>query len=99
MNGYEMMAEVYKKELESGNMNETEAKSKIKVMEFLAACSDEEIYFMFDSSAFNEIMKAYVRKAINNSDLGEDKEEIRSTIMNELRYLLSEKKASEVMDY
>ena len=99
MNGYTMLAESYKKLLKEGKVTEEEAKKNIKVMEFLAECSEEEINIMFDSAAFNEIMKAYVRRAINNADLGEEeeKEEIKSKIMNELRWLLSEKTAGEIM--
>lgn len=99
MNGYTMLAESYKKLLQEGKVTEEEAKKNIKVMEFLAECSEEEINIMFDSAAFNEIMKEYVRRAINNADLGEEekKEEIKSKIMNELRWLLSEKTAGEIM--
>lgn len=99
MNGYTMLAESYKKLLHEGKVTEEEAKKNIKVMEFLAECSEEEINIMFDSAAFNEIMKEYVRRAINNADLGEEeeKEEIKSKIMNELRWLLSEKTAGEIM--
>ena len=48
---------------------------------------------------FKHIAKEYVRRAINNADLGEEeeKEEIKSKIMNELRWLLSEKTAGEIM--
>ena len=99
MHGYTMLAESYKKLLQEGKVTEEEAKKNIKVMEFLAKCSEEEINIMFDSAAFNEIMKEYVRRAINNADLGEEeeKEEIKSKIMNELRWLLSEKTAGEIM--
>ena len=62
MNGYTMLAESYKKLLQEGKVTEEEAKKNIKVMEFLAECSEEEINIMFDSAAFNEIMKEYVRR-------------------------------------
>ena len=71
MNGYTMLAESYKKLLQEGKVTEEEAKKNIKVMEFLAECSEEEINIMFDSAAFNEIMKEYVRRASSIADSNE----------------------------
>lgn len=66
MNGYEILVKGYKKLIENGQIEfDEEAKSYIKVYEFLASCSQEEKKILFESSAFNDM----VIKLINKLDL------------------------------
>ena len=55
MNGFEIMADTYR----------TQGKEhKAELYEYLARCSDDDINTLYDSSAFNEIVKAYLKRAV-----------------------------------
>lgn len=95
MNGFTMMADSYRKMVESGRMTNDEAAQKIRIYDFLSTCSEDDFYCLFDSSAFNDIMKDYVRAALKNAELDE---ETVSKVMNEIRFLLSEKTAREISE-
>ena len=98
MNGYELQAEAYKKVLENvTDQSEREnLEKKIKVFDFLANCSDDERLFIFDSSAFNSVVKGYIEKACDNLKL---KKETASKIKTEVNNLFSEMTAKEALDY
>ncbi len=104
MNGYKVMADAYKKALEQGQITEAEAKANIKVYELLAELTEEELYIMVDSTAFNDIIKTFCRTAIRNACVDEEDEDgynertIEKRIMNELRFLFDEKTAKEVCE-
>lgn len=55
--------------------------------------SQDDFYFMVDSSAFNDIIRDYLKTALQNAKADE---EMTSTVMNELRWLFSEKTAKEI---
>ena len=69
MNGYELMAESYKALAKQGLFAEKEATKKIRIFEFLATCDKEDIYTLVDSSAFNDIIKAFCRTALENASI------------------------------
>lgn len=75
MSGYKLMAESYRKQLDSDLDEESIVKinQKIKGYEFLATCCNAEVYDLFDSGAFNSICKGYFRKAMINSGIDPDK--------------------------
>ena len=62
MNGYKVLADAHRK---AGQEHEAD------LLDFIGKCSPDDICFLFDSSAFNEIAKAYVRRAV--SELQDDK--------------------------
>lgn len=65
MSGYRIMIESYKSLVGRGVFTQEEADKKIRLYEFLESCDDEDINELFDSSAFNEIAKGYLRKALD----------------------------------
>lgn len=91
MNGYEMLASGYKKLRERDDVDTTYCDKNIKVLEMLASLSQDEIYYMFDSSAFNEIVKAYVKVALKNCKMDPD------VVLAELNCLFSECTAAEIV--
>lgn len=63
MNGYEILAQGYKKLVEAGQIEmDEETKSYIKVYEFLASCSQEEKKMLFESGAFNDMIKEKIKE-------------------------------------
>lgn len=97
MNGYRMTADVYKKELDNTPEEyRAELQAKIKANEFLAGADDATIYALFDSAAFNIIVKGYVKLALHNTETDSDK---AREIMNEINYLFSIKTAQEAEAY
>lgn len=74
MNGYELMAASYRKLLEKESFPEESRKKlarEIELYDFLAKCSKEDIYTLFDSGAFNEICAGYAEKAEAVKDPGQ----------------------------
>lgn len=65
---------------------------------YLASCDDEDIYNLFDSSALNEIVKAYmglaVEELVSEGELDEDQ---GRAVRNRFSLLFDEKKAKEVL--
>ena len=95
MNGFALMADSYRNAADQGDINKMEAEAKIRIYDFLATCSQDDFYFMVDSSAFNDIIRDFLRTALQNA--GAD-EELTGKVMNELRWLFSEKTAKEICE-
>lgn len=95
MNVFTILADSYREMVDSGRMTSEEAAQKIRIYDFLSTCSQDDFYCLFDSSAFNYIMKNYVRAALKNAELDE---ETVIKVMNEIRFLLSEKTAREISE-
>ena len=72
MNGYEMMADSYRQLMKQGRIEKETADKEIRIYDFLATCDTEDICRMVDSSAFNDIIKAFVETAVKNADIDED---------------------------
>lgn len=94
MNGYSMMAESYKKAAEKGKINKETAEKSIRIYEFLATCDNDDLCQMVDSSAFNDIIRAFLKMAVINAELEEEQQE---KILNQLRWIFDEKSAKEVL--
>ncbi|MEE1154060.1 MAG: hypothetical protein UH241_02785 [Acutalibacteraceae bacterium] len=94
MNGFAIMADSYKSLVKRGEMTEEQAKRSIEIYEFLATCTQSDICQMIDSSAFNDIIRAFLTKAIKGAEL--DKKS-KDRVMNELRYLFDDLSAKEVL--
>lgn len=84
MNGFKLLADSYRKLVEQGKLSEEEAKRDIEIYDFLATCNQDDFYTMVDSSAFNDIIKAYCRKALKNANTDKETED---RVMNELGWL------------
>lgn len=86
MNGYQFQADTYRKYLEQhpDEENKESIERTIKVNEFLATCTKEEIEELYNTGAFNEITKAYARKAMQN--LGFKKKEVEA-VQDEIKWL------------
>lgn len=97
MNGYQMTADSYRKLLErEQDIDRASIESKIKALDFLATCSKEERLELFNSSAFNDVVKGYMQMAIDNMKL---EEETKSGLLQELRYLFDTVTAEQAEDY
>lgn len=96
MNGFSMLADSYRRAAEEGKVTKEYADKECKVLDFLATCDDDDIYHLFDSSAFNEIMMSYIRRAVKN--VSELTDEQRMAVKNEVNMLLSEKTAKEICE-
>ena len=96
MNGYEFSIAGYKQVLESGrtDIDREYIQAEIKALEPFACRTEQEIIKMFDSGAFNEVLKAYCKKAMENS--GIDKEKI-DDVMGEIKWLLDTVRAEEII--
>ena len=72
MNGYEIMADSYRQMVKQGRIDKETADKEIRIYDFLSTCDTEDICRMVDSSAFNDIIKAFVEMAVKNADIDED---------------------------
>ncbi len=66
MNGYKMLADSYRKFIDDKTADQNSVKTHIKALDFLAECDKATIYALFDSSAFNDIVKGYVSLMADN---------------------------------
>lgn len=98
MNGFKLMADSYRKAAEDGKIYKEEADKNIRIFEFLATCDEDDFCMLFDSSAFNEIAKSYLRLTVSEliSEDMIDKDQGRA-VRNRFSLLFDEKKASEVI--
>lgn len=82
MNGYKMSADSYR--ILKKRDPKADVDSNIKVLDFLATCTQEDIYNLFNSTAFNNICMGYVKMALN--DFLEFDEYTKDRIINNVRY-------------
>ena len=68
MNGYKMLADEYRKFLDDPDTDQEDINRKIKALDFLATCDRATIHELFDSSAFNDIVKGYVEMIADESE-------------------------------
>ena len=95
MNGYEMMADSYRQLVKQGKIDKETADREIHVYDFLATCDSDDLCRMVDSSAFNDIIRAYLKMAVQSADIDEDS---RNKVVGQLRWLFDEKTAKEVLE-
>ena len=98
MEGYKIMADSYRKAADEGKITKEQAEKDCKTFDFLATCDDDDICNLFDSSAFNEIAKSYMRLAVK--ELIEENvidEEQGRAVRNRFALLFSEKQAKDVV--
>ena len=95
MNGYEMTADSYRQLVKQGKIDKEIADREIRVYDFLATCDSDDLCRMVDSSAFNDIIRAFVEIAVKNADIDEDS---RNKVVGQLRWLFDEKTAKQVLE-
>lgn len=97
MNGYKMTADGYRKLLGNSKLDQADVESNIKTLDFLATCTKEDIYNLFNSGAFNYICLGYVEMAINDfEDLSED---MKDRIINHVLYKFDTVTAKQAENY
>lgn len=95
MNGYEMIADSYRQLVKQGKIDKETADREIRVYGFLATCDSDDLCRMVDSSAFNDIIRAYLKMAVQSADIDED---AREKVVGQLRWLFDEKTAKQVLE-
>ena len=88
MNGYKAIADCYRRKIESGEIEETEALvRKLKALEFVAGCDQSDLYQLMDTSAFNFIIIRYVKEALKRANVSE---KTSNAVMDKLTDLLND---------
>lgn len=97
MDGFKIMADSLRKAAVEGKTEKAQAEKQARIYDFLSGCDEEDINTLFDSSAFNEISKSYLRSAVKELIVENviDEEQARA-VRNRYSLLLSEVRASEV---
>lgn len=95
MNGYEMMADSYRQLVKQRKIDKETADREIRVYDFLVTCNSDDLCRMVDSSAFNDIIRAYLKMAVQSADIDED---AREKVVGQLRWLFDEKTAKQVLE-
>ena len=99
MNGFQLTADSYRKAAEQGKISKEYADKECKVLDFRATWDDTENYNMFDSAAFNEIAKSYMRIAVRELvDEGVLENDQAKAVKNRYSLLFDEKTAKEACE-
>lgn len=99
MNGFAVLADACRNAAAQGIISQDSANKECRIYDFLAACDQEDICNLFDSSAFNEIAKSYMRLAVKElTDEGTIDEEQARAVRNRYSLLFDEKQAREVLE-
>ncbi len=97
MNGYKMLADSYRKFLDNNTADKESIKTHIKALDFLADCDKATIYALFDSSAFNDIVKGYVFLMADNEK--ELTDEQKSHLKGRIEGLFDSVSSKQAEDY
>lgn len=99
MNGFKLIADSYRKAAEEGKISKEQADKDCRIFDFLGTCDDDDFYKLFDSSAFNEIAKSYMRLAVKELvSEGTIDEDQGKAVRNRFSLLFDEKQAKDVCE-
>ena len=99
MNGFKLMADSYRKAAEEGKISKEQVDKDCRIFDFLGTCDDDDFYKLFDSSAFNEIAKSYMRLAVKELvSEGTIDEDQGKAVRNRFSLLFDEKQSKEVCE-
>lgn len=85
MNGYTMEADAYRHFLEKNpdTENREYLERKVKVFDILASLDRKDIAMIFDTGAYNELTKQYIKQAMEMCNYGkEDISKVLSAVSN-----------------
>ncbi len=94
MNEYKLMADNYRHLIEKGKIDKDTAEKKIRIFDFLSTCDEDDIGILFNSGAFNEIMKGYLKAIIADAGVND---ETASNLRESTRWVLDTKSAADVL--
>lgn len=97
MNGYKMTADSYRTLRGNSKVDQADVESNIKVLDFLATCTKEDIYNLFNSTAFNNICMGYVKNALN--DFEELSDDMKDRITSHVKYKFDTLTAEQAENY
>lgn len=80
--------------LDQGKIEKESAEKEIRIYEFLATCDQDDFCRMVDSAAFNDIIRAYVKMAVDNAGIDN---EAKSKVLNQLPYIFDQYSAKDVL--
>lgn len=95
MNGYKDTANSYRELVRREELEENDYKKTIEIYDFLATCSQEDFCTILDSSAFNEIIKCYMKKALHCAKVDF---ETYKKIISEMNWLFDEFTAKQILN-
>lgn len=95
MNDYKMTADAYRAIKKKDPQIDID--SNIKTLDFLATCTKEDIYNLFNSTAFNNICMGYVKNALN--DFEELSDDMKDRIISHVRYKFDTLTAKQAENY
>lgn len=98
MNGYELHANTYRETLkQQGDSLPQEVKAsverEIKILDIMAKLDEKERRMIFDTGAYNDIVKTYCKKAMEMHEMSE--EDIQAVLGN-IGYLFDTIRATEL---
>lgn len=96
MNGYLLLAETYRKLLDSGQCSPEVANKHIRIYEFLATCDVDDLCIAVDSTAFNDIITAMFERVIDFSCLSDKNKNILKV---DVRHMFEIFNAKECLEY
>lgn len=95
MNGYTLMSESYRKLINEGKIEREDAEKEIRIFEFLASCDQDDLCRLVDSSAFNDIIKGYMKVAVEDAGV---EEKAKSRVLDSIYKIFDSYSAKEIMD-
>lgn len=93
MNGFKITADAYRKGIEQGKYTLAQVGREIEIYDFLATCDQNDFYRLVDSSAFNDIIKSFCRKALESAGVDQD---IKDNVERKLCWLFDTMQASDI---
>lgn len=94
MNGFELMAEAYKKLACQDKIEKEVAEKEIRIFEILASCDQDDLCRLVDSSALNDILKGYMKVAVDNTDIDDIS---KAKVLAQIPWALDQYSAKEVL--